>query len=53
MNNWLNDFAYRIHIAWWMLVLSALLALAVALITVGIQAFRAAIVNPAESLKTE
>ena len=53
MNNWLDDFAYRIHIAWWMLVVSALLALAVALITVGIQAFRAAIVNPAESLKTE
>jgi putative ABC transport system permease protein len=53
MNKWLNDFAYRTHISWWMFVLSALLALMIALITVSIQAIRAAVVNPARSLKTE
>ncbi len=53
MNKWLNDFAYRTHISWWMFALSAVLALVVALITVSIQAFRAAITNPVKSLKTE
>jgi putative ABC transport system permease protein len=53
MNKWLNDFVYRTHISWWMFALSAFLALAVALITVSIQAFRAAIINPVKSLKTE
>jgi putative ABC transport system permease protein len=53
MNKWLNDFAYRIHISWWMFVLSALLALMIALITVSIQAIRAAVINPVRSLKTE
>ena len=53
MNRWLNDFAFRINITWWMFALSALLALTIALLTVSIQAFRAAIVNPVKSLKTE
>ncbi len=53
MNKWLNDFAFRINISWWMFALSALLALAIAMITVGVQAFRAAIINPVKSLKTE
>jgi putative ABC transport system permease protein len=53
MSKWLNDFAFRINITWWMFALSALLALTIALLTVSIQAFRAAIVNPVKSLKTE
>jgi putative ABC transport system permease protein len=53
MNKWLNDFAFRTRISWWMFALSVLLALSVALITVSIQAFRAAIINPVKSLKTE
>ncbi|HCL83079.1 MAG TPA: cell division protein FtsX [Chitinophagaceae bacterium] len=53
MNSWLNDFAYRVQIAWWMFVVSALLSLFIALFTVSIQAFRAAIMNPVKSLKTE
>jgi putative ABC transport system permease protein len=53
MNKWLNDFAFRIDITWWMFVLSALLALAIALVTVSIQAFRAAIVNPVTSLRSD
>ena len=53
MNKWLGDFAFRISIAWWMFGLAALLALLIAVTTVSIQAFRAAIVNPVKSLKTE
>jgi putative ABC transport system permease protein len=53
MNNWLEDFAYRIHITWWMFGLVGLGALAIALVTVGIQAIRAAIANPVDSLKAE
>jgi putative ABC transport system permease protein len=53
MNKWLGDFAFRTNISWWMFVLAGLLALAIALFTVGIQAFRAAITNPVRSLKTE
>jgi len=53
MNKWLGDFAFRIPIAWWMFALAALLALIIAVATVSIQAFRAAVVNPVNSLKTE
>ena len=53
MNKWLSDFAFRINITWWMFVLAALTALMIALLTVSIQAVRAAIVNPVISLKTE
>jgi putative ABC transport system permease protein len=53
MNKWLNDFAFRINIAWWIFVVSAALAGVIALVTVSIQAIRAAIVNPVNSLKAE
>jgi putative ABC transport system permease protein len=53
MNKWLSDFAFRIDITWWMFVVAALLALVIALLTVSIQAIRAAVVNPVKSLKTE
>ena len=53
MNKWLGDFAFRTPLAWWMFALAALLALAIALFTVGVQAFRAAVINPVKSLKTE
>ena len=53
MKRWLQDFAYRIHIQWWVFVLSAGLALIVALITVSFQAIKAAVANPAKSLRTE
>lgn len=53
MNKWLNDFAYRISIEWWMFALAGILALLIALLTVGIKAVRAAIANPVESLRTE
>ncbi len=53
MNGWLKDFAYRISISWWIFVLSGIIALLIALVTVGFHAIRAAVANPAKSLRTE
>ena len=53
MNSWLNDFAYRTKIYWWVFVIAGLLALLVALLTVGLKALKAAIANPVKSLRTE
>ncbi len=53
MNEWLQDFAYRITIEWWMLLLSGLTAILIALITISIQTIKAAIANPVKSLRTE
>jgi putative ABC transport system permease protein len=53
MNKWLQDFAYRINISWWIFVLSGGIALLIALLTVGYQAIKAATANPVESLRYE
>jgi putative ABC transport system permease protein len=53
MHHWLQDFAYRIHIEWWMFVIAGLGALLIALLTVSFQAIKAAIANPIKSLRTE
>ncbi len=53
MNKWLQDFAYRIQIQWWMFLLSGIAAILIALITVSVQAIKAAIANPVKSLRTE
>ncbi|HVO75919.1 MAG TPA: FtsX-like permease family protein [Ignavibacteriaceae bacterium] len=53
MNKWLQDFAYRIDISWWMFVLSGGIALIIALATVSFQAIKAATANPVESLRYE
>ncbi|WP_420151135.1 ABC transporter permease [Spirosoma sp.] len=53
MNQWLNDFAYKIAIDWWLFVLSGLLAIGIALLTVSFQSIRAAVVNPVKSLRSE
>jgi putative ABC transport system permease protein len=53
MNKWLEDFAYRIHIAWWVFPLAGIAALLVALLTVSMQAIKAALANPVKSLRTE
>ena len=53
MNKWLRDFSYRIHIGWWVFVIAGIIALLIALITVSFQAIKAAIANPAKSLRTE
>jgi putative ABC transport system permease protein len=53
MNKWLQSFAYRINIGWWVFALAGLLTIAIALLTVSFQAIKAAIANPVRSLRTE
>lgn len=53
MNKWLQDFAFRIEIKWWLFVLAAIITLGIAFLTIGIKSFRAANMNPVKSLKTE
>jgi len=53
VDKWLQDFAYRINIGWWMFALAGVLVIAVALLTVSFQAIKAAIANPVKSLRTE
>ncbi|MFD2935910.1 ABC transporter permease [Spirosoma flavum] len=53
MNRWLQDFAYKIDIEWWMFALAGLLAVGIALLTVGFQSIKAALMNPVKSLKSE
>jgi putative ABC transport system permease protein len=53
MNDWLQDYAYRTTIQWWMFALAGIAALFIALITVSFQAIKAAIANPVKSLRTE
>jgi putative ABC transport system permease protein len=52
-NVWLQNFAYRITIEWWMLAAVGLFVVVIALLTVSYQAIKAAIANPAKSLRTE
>lgn len=53
MNKWLQDFAYRIELSWWIFALSGFIALVIALLTLGFQAIKAAIANPVKSLRSE
>ncbi|MBV6442822.1 MAG: hypothetical protein EPGJADBJ_04548 [Saprospiraceae bacterium] len=53
MNRWLQDFAYRIDIQWWVFAAAGAVAVAVAFLTVGFQSVRAALANPVKSLRSE
>ena len=53
MHQWLQDFAYRIDISWWIFIGAGLLALFIALATVSVQAIKAAMANPVKNLRTE
>ena len=53
MHGWLENFAYKIDIKWWMFVVAGLGSMVIALVTVGFQAIKAATSNPVESLRTE
>jgi putative ABC transport system permease protein len=53
MNKWLEDFAYRISINWWVFALSAVVAVIIAMATICLQVVKAAIANPVQSLRTE
>jgi len=53
MNKWLQDYAYRINISWWLFIAGGAGAIIIALITVSFQAIKAAVANPVKSLRTE
>jgi len=53
VNIWLQDFPYRIEISWWYFAISAVLAIAIALLTVGYQSIKTAMLDPVKSLRTE
>jgi putative ABC transport system permease protein len=53
MDKWLQDFAYRINMGWWIFALSGGIALLIALLTVSYQAIKAAVANPIDSLRYE
>lgn len=53
MHSWLQDFAYHVSIGWWVFAASGALALLIALVTVSVQAIKAALANPVKSLRTQ
>ncbi len=53
MDSWLQDFAYRIHISWWIFALAGGFALLIAFVTISFQAIKAALSNPVRNLRTE
>ncbi|GAB4027585.1 ABC transporter permease [Spirosoma gilvum] len=53
MNRWLQDFAYKIDIEWWMFAVAGVLAVGIALLTVSFQSIKAALMNPVKSLRAE
>jgi len=53
MNKWLQNFQYKIDIAWWVFALAGLLAVGIALLTVSFQSVKAALMNPVKSLRSE
>jgi len=53
MNTWLQNFAYRISISWWIFALAAIIAITIAVATISLQAIKAALSNPVKSLRAE
>ena len=53
MNGWLQNFAYRIQIEWWMLAIGAFTAIIIVALTIGFQSIKTALSNPVKSLRTE
>jgi len=53
MHKWLQDFAYRIDISWWVFAMAGVIALLVAFVTVSFQSVKAALANPVKSLRSE
>jgi putative ABC transport system permease protein len=53
MNSWLQDFAYKLPLTWWIFVLAVVFAILIALLTISVQAFKAARTNPVINLRSE
>jgi putative ABC transport system permease protein len=53
MNGWLQSYSYRVRVSWWIFAVTFLLSVSIALITISFQAVKAALMNPAKSLRSE
>jgi len=53
MNKWLEDYAYRINIGWWVFAVAGLIAVIIAFATISFQSVKAALMNPVKSLRSE
>jgi len=53
MSKWLQNYAYRIQINWWIFLTAGILAVVIAVVTISFQAIKEAIANPVKSLRTE
>jgi putative ABC transport system permease protein len=53
MSKWLEDFAYRINIGWWMFAVAGVFAILIAFATISLHAIKAALTNPTKNLRTE
>jgi len=53
MDKWLQNYAYRIHIQWWIFAIAGIAAVLVAFVTISVQAIKAALANPVKSLRSE
>jgi putative ABC transport system permease protein len=53
MNKWLQDFAYRVNLQWWILAIAGIVAILIAFVTISFQSIKAALANPVESLRSE
>ena len=53
MNKWLQSFAYRINISWWIFLIAGMAAILIAIITISFQAIKASLADPVESLRSE
>jgi ABC-type antimicrobial peptide transport system permease subunit len=53
MYKWLQSYTYRVEIQWWVFALAGLLSVLIALLTISYQSIKAAVANPAKSLRAE
>jgi putative ABC transport system permease protein len=53
MHKWLQNFAYKAKLSWWIFAVAGLIAAGIALLTISWQSFKAAVKNPVESLRYE
>jgi putative ABC transport system permease protein len=53
MHKWLEDFAFRTDMSWWIFMVAAAIAILIALVTISFQAMKAALANPVKNLRTE
>jgi ABC-type lipoprotein release transport system permease subunit len=53
MNEWLQDFSYKVNISWWLFAVAGIAAVLIALVTISFQSVKAAMTNPVKALRSE